>query len=54
MITIRKSLLACTTVAAKEVINLSFIDTASKFGPGRFQTKAEKDAFFGPRKARAE
>jgi len=36
-----------------EEIELKFIDTASKFGHGRFQTKAEKDAFFGPMKGGA-
>jgi len=50
VITIRKSLLTRETTSALEQITLSFIDTSSKFGPGRFQTKAEKDAFFGPRK----
>jgi len=50
VITLRKSLIPQTSVAANEDIKLSFIDTASKFGPGRFQTKAEKDAFYGPRK----
>jgi len=49
-ITIRKSLLHQTSSDATENIVLSFIDTASKFGPGRFQTKEEKDAFFGERK----
>jgi len=52
VITLRKSLLAGTTTDALEDITLSFIDTASKFGPGRFQTKEEKDAFYGPRKER--
>jgi len=50
VITLRKSLLPQTSVNALEDINLTFIDTSSKFGPGRFQTKKEKDAFFGPRK----
>jgi large subunit ribosomal protein L3e len=54
VITIRKSLLTQTSSAANETIALSFIDTASKFGPGRFQTKEEKDAFFGTRKSAAE
>jgi large subunit ribosomal protein L3e len=31
-------------------VNIKFIDTSSKFGHGRFQTKAEKSAFFGPLK----
>jgi len=50
VITLRKSLLPQTSTNALEDIKLSFIDTSSKFGPGRFQTKAEKDTFFGPRK----
>jgi len=54
VITLRKSLLPQTSTASMEDIVLSFIDTASKFGPGRFQTKAEKDAFYGPRKASEE
>merc|ERR1711988_861655 len=32
---------------AVEEINLKFIDTSSKFGHGRFQTKDEKDRFMG-------
>jgi len=48
VITIRKSLLTSTKRAALEVIDLKFIDTASKFGHGRFQTIGEKNRFFGP------
>jgi large subunit ribosomal protein L3e len=33
-----------------EKINLKFIDTASKFGHGRFQTAADKLSFMGPLK----
>jgi large subunit ribosomal protein L3e len=54
VITLRKSLLPQVSTSALESITLSFIDTASKFGAGRFQTKQEKDAFFGPRKAPQE
>jgi large subunit ribosomal protein L3e len=53
VITLRKSLLPQTSTRALEDIQLSFIDTSSKFGPGRFQTKKEKDAFFGPLKRSA-
>jgi len=53
VITLRKSLIPQTSTSSMEDIVLSFIDTASKFGPGRFQTKEEKDAFFGPRKSSA-
>lgn len=35
---------------ALEKIELKFIDTASKFGHGRFQTPADKAAFMGPTK----
>ena len=45
VITLRKSLLVHTKRRATEKINLKFIDTASKFGHGRFQTKEEKQNF---------
>jgi len=48
VITLRKSLLAQTSRRAAENIELKFIDTSSKFGHGRFQTKEEKDKFMGP------
>ncbi|KAG1695766.1 60S ribosomal protein L3 [Nymphon striatum] len=50
VITLRKSLLVHTKRTALEKINLKFIDTSSKFGHGRFQTHAEKQAFMGPLK----
>jgi large subunit ribosomal protein L3e len=50
IITLRKSIFANTTRNATEEIELKFIDTSSKFGHGRFQTKAEKQAFMGPMK----
>jgi len=50
VITIRKSLIPQTKRVALEKIELKWIDTASKFGHGRFQTKQEKDQFFGPMK----
>jgi large subunit ribosomal protein L3e len=53
ILTLRKSLVPQVKRAALEEIELKFIDTASKFGHGRFQTKAEKDAFFGPLKRSA-
>jgi len=46
-ITLRKSLMVQTKRFAQEKINLKWIDTSSKFGHGRFQTKAEKKAFMG-------
>jgi large subunit ribosomal protein L3e len=54
VITLRKSCVPQTSRAALENIQLSFIDTSSKFGRGRFQTKAEKDKYFGVRKAKGE
>jgi large subunit ribosomal protein L3e len=50
VITLRKTLVAQTSRTALEKIELQFIDTASKFGHGRFQTKKEKDEFYGPTK----
>lgn len=50
VITLRKSLLVHTKRSALEKINLKWIDTASKFGHGRFQTIAEKKAFMGKTK----
>uniref|UniRef100_A0A7N8WNK6 Ribosomal protein L3 like n=1 Tax=Mastacembelus armatus TaxID=205130 RepID=A0A7N8WNK6_9TELE len=45
VLTLRKSLLVHTSRKSKEVIELKFIDTTSKFGHGRFQTAQEKRAF---------
>jgi large subunit ribosomal protein L3e len=52
VLTLRKTLIPQVKRAATEKVdvNIKFIDTSSKFGHGRFQTKAEKDAFFGPLK----
>jgi large subunit ribosomal protein L3e len=50
VITLRKTLLPQTNQNAKEIINLKFIDTSSKFGHGRFQTADEKNKFMGVRK----
>jgi large subunit ribosomal protein L3e len=47
VVTLRRSLVPQTTRSAVEEIQIKFIDTASKFGHGRFQTKAEKNRFFG-------
>jgi len=46
-ITLRRSLLAQTSRTALEEIKLKFIDTASKFGHGRFQTYEEKLKTYG-------
>jgi len=48
VITLRKSLLPQESRAAHEEIALKWIDTASKFGHGRFQTSDEKKKFYGP------
>merc|ERR1712156_1148526 len=50
VLTLRKSLLVHTKRAALEDIKLKFIDTSSKMGHGRFQTKKDKMAFMGPLK----
>jgi large subunit ribosomal protein L3e len=47
VLTLRKSLLVHTKRSALEEVSLKFIDTSSKFGHGRFQTSAEKAAFYG-------
>jgi large subunit ribosomal protein L3e len=52
VVTLRKSLLTHTKTDALEEVTLKFIDTSSKFGHGRFQTKEEKDRFMGVRKSK--
>lgn len=47
VITLRKSLIPQTSRVALEKIAIKFVDTSSKFGHGRFQTKLEKDKFLG-------
>jgi len=47
VITLRKSLLTVVKRAAVEEINIKFIDTSSKFGHGRFQTRREKIQHLG-------
>ncbi|KAI8903754.1 ribosomal protein L3-domain-containing protein [Gorgonomyces haynaldii] len=47
VVTLRKSLFVHTKRSALENVTLKFIDTASKFGHGRFQTSEEKGAFYG-------
>jgi len=48
VVTLRKSCVKQVSRTAMEEIELRFIDTSSKFGHGRFQTKEEKDKFMGP------
>ena len=50
VLTLRKSLRVHSKRRALEKISIKFIDTSSKFGHGRFQTKAEKTNFMGPLK----
>jgi len=50
-ITLRKGIFPQTSRAALEEIKLKFIDTASKFGHGRFQTTEEKAKTMGRVKA---
>jgi len=47
VLTLRKSCWPQTSRRAHEKIELKFIDTSSKFGHGRFQTKEEKFGFMG-------
>jgi large subunit ribosomal protein L3e len=54
VITLRKSLVPHTSRTALEEVHLKFIDTSSKFGHGRFQTKEEKNKFVGVRKSKTE
>jgi len=49
-ITLRKALVPLVSALSKEEIKLRFIDTASKQGSGRFQTQAEKRAYYGKTK----
>lgn len=50
VITFRKTMRPNTSIPAREEITLNFIDTASKFGHGRFQSAAEKAKYMGPTK----
>jgi len=47
VLTLRKSLITHSKKSALEKVVLKFIDTSSKFGHGRFQTKEEKHQFMG-------
>jgi len=49
-ITLRKSLRKLYKPRHLEPIELKFVDTSSKMGHGRFQTKADKHKFMGPTK----
>lgn len=47
VLTLRKTLIPQCSRVALEEITLKFIDTASKWGHGRFQTQEERRKFFG-------
>jgi large subunit ribosomal protein L3e len=47
VLVLRKTLVAQTSKRSTEAVNLKFIDTSSKLGHGRFQTKEEKNKFYG-------
>ncbi|KAG6547008.1 hypothetical protein Mapa_011625 [Marchantia paleacea] len=51
VVTLRQSLWKQVSRSAVEEIKLKFIDTSSKFGHGRFQTKEEKAKVYGRVKA---
>ncbi|RNC33746.1 putative ribosomal protein L13, partial [Trypanosoma cruzi] len=50
VITLRRPMAPQTSRKLTEQITLKFIDTSSKIGHGRFQTKKEKSQWFGPLK----
>jgi len=50
VVVLRKTLRPQVSRNALEQVQLKFIDTSSKIGHGRFQTKDEKEKFFGPTK----
>lgn len=47
---LRKAMFSPTLTGEASQINVKFIDTSSKFGHGRFQTKQEKEKYFGKTK----
>jgi len=50
VVVLRKTLRPQISRSALELVQLKFIDTSSKFGHGRFQTRDEKAKFLGPQK----
>lgn len=51
---LRESLFAPTLTGEATNVNIKFIDTSSKMGHGRFQTKEEKNKYFGKTKETRE
>lgn len=47
---LREALAAPTLTGEATNVNIKFIDTSSKMGHGRFQTKQEKEKYFGKTK----
>lgn len=47
VVTLRQTLVKQSSRVALEEIKLKFIDRASKFGHGRFQTSEEKAKYYG-------
>jgi len=54
VVTMRKQVLVTTSVRSGEEVDIKFIDTSSKFGHGRFQTKEEKAKFMGVMKPKID
>jgi large subunit ribosomal protein L3e len=52
LLLLRKSLVPQVSRKSLENITLNFIDTSSKMGHGRFQTKEEKEKFYYTRTLR--
>merc|ERR1712228_746640 len=50
LVCMRKAMYEHTKRSALEKVSLHFIDTSSKYGHGRFQTSAEKRAWYGKTK----
>jgi large subunit ribosomal protein L3e len=50
VITLRRPIAPQTSRSAMENVSVKFVDTSSKRGSGRFQTKKEKEQFMGPLK----
>jgi large subunit ribosomal protein L3e len=54
VVILRKPVFETTKRKFLEEVKLTFIDTASKMGHGRFQTSDEKDKFYGVRASKAK
>lgn len=54
IVVLRKPIFESTRRRFLEDIKMSFIDTSSKLGHGRFQTAEEKNKYFGVRASKAK